>query len=1213
MAIHVDVVADLSNKSTADAARELTNKFSKMGTDAGRSMADNFSKAIEAGAPKVEKAMERAVTATGKLTVKTKELEKAQADATEQAKKVAQAEENAGKAMTSAGEESDAYRNALKALNDEREREHRLSVKSAALAAQVGQIRRDEASAMREVERSVSDFNDTNKAMTAVGSSATKSIADLGSSLRGLGGVATPLLVAGAVSGIGQLAGVAVTAAGTVGLLPGVLGAAGAAFGTLKLATIGFGEALDSIKDPEKFADALRELSPQAQQAAMSIRALMPAFDELRKTTQDAFFNNVGPQLNTLTSTLLPQVQSLTTGLAQGFNQAFMGTTFQLMSPETMASFQTFSQNVSVAFQHLAAAAAPFTSALMDIAAVGSSFLPQIGTEITKAATEFAEFIRQAQRTGEITEFIQDGIDVVKQLWPAVKNLVGAFWDLGENTKDSLPNIVSALNGMAAVLPSIVDAATDLTGPLTTVLSLVGNIETSSESMGETIQAAIKGATDAFMGLLSPIQAVVDAFQLFADPNSMFNKSATEALKEKLDKARAQVNAGVPVTGAKTPGPASAPSGVPGAPGVRPFPAGGYKLPSRNGVGWDGTRDNWLDHLRGGTAGFGGPGGGSRKTGSADDPSFGSVSGYGVLTRDDIERIARDQFGLTMTGDRLGESGSYHSVPGSAGDFSNGTDNTPQMEAFAKYMALNYGKYLKELIYTDPDFSGGQIKDGKFVPDSTYGKVAGEHRNHVHIAIDPKGIPADGMGSAANMDGYGRTRSVSVDNFGGDSLGQLGGQLADDMGLSEGIPGLVKFITTSLANMAFAPLLGSLEAIKQANGIQGGYGLMGIQGAQRIESMYPGASMGMYGGSAPWGGGGGFSMGMGMPSTGVVGSKQDTANLVYQMALQRGYSPHDAQSILAYAIGESGLNPGISGGPQGGGGSANEVIGLFQQKPAFAQGGGIDPSLRGDPAANTFAYLNQLEASRHLPIEQALPATSVGGPLSGVGAQNWPGLMNQAGGYINGMPGGMPGGVMYPGIGMPQSMPMAAGGNPFGGSPSMIQGAPRGGPSGTQGGQGPGLGGAPMAALSAAASGLDLLAPGAGQAAQTGIQMINRTIQFGGQAAAIAASGLLETFSLSGGSGLSDPMKTLPGRILAGLSGARPATPSSAGKTQQPGQPGPGAADPNSQQHGQGQGQPPGPLFHVENMNVKSPKDGNAVAGDAALALQGYDASKGAR
>lgn len=297
---------------------------------------------------------------------------------------------------------------------------------------------------------------------------------------------------------------------------------------------------------------------------------------------------------------------------------------------------------------------------------------------------------------------------------------------------------------------------------------------------------------------------------------------------------------------------------------------------------------------------------------------------------------------------------------------------------------------------------------------------------------------------------------------------------------------------------------------------------------------------------------------------GAPGSPQAIANMIYQQAIGRGYSPHEAQSIVAYAIGESSLNPGISGGVQG----DAEVVGLFQQKPAFAAGGGIDPSQRADPAANTYAYLNQLEKHRDLPIEQALPATSVGGPLaSGPGAQPqaWGPLMAQAGDLLGFGPGGapatpplagvpsMPGGMM-PGVGAPQAAPFArtpgTGGIAF---PAM----PGGGGFGIDGG---GLLGTAMAAGGTA---LDLTAPGAGQAAQIGMKLLNRTIQYGSQAAGIGVSGLMETF-LPSGSPLGSIGNSWFGKLAAGFASARPALPNVAGQQ----------APPNPNGQGQGNGQP---------------------------------------
>jgi hypothetical protein len=94
-------------------------------------------------------------------------------------------------------------------------------------------------------------------------------------------------------------------------------------------------------------------------------------------------------------------------------------------------------------------------------------------------------------------------------------------------------------------------------------------------------------------------------------------------------------------------------------------------------------------------------------------------------------------------------------------------------------------------------------------------------------------------------------------------------------------------------------------------------------------------------------------------------------------------------------------------------------------------------------------------------------------------------------------------------------------------------------------------GGALGAAEGAAAMGADAFAPGPGAAVQMASQLVNRTIAYGGQMAGIAVQGVLSSV-LPTDSPLSDFGNTLPGKILTGISGAKPSGPQSAGATKPP-------------------------------------------------------------
>lgn len=85
----------------------------------------------------------------------------------------------------------------------------------------------------------------------------------------------------------------------------------------------------------------------------------------------------------------------------------------------------------------------------------------------------------------------------------------------------------------------------------------------------------------------------------------------------------------------------------------------------------------------------------------------------------------------------------------------------------------------------------------------------------------------------------------------------------------------------------------------------------------------------------------------------------------------------------------------------------------------------------------------------------------------------------------------------------------------------------------------------------AASAGADLFAPGSGAAAQIAFQEINRAAAFGAQAAGIGVEGILEALIPSSGAAGGDWGKTIPGRLLMGVTGVRPTGQNTAGNTQQ--------------------------------------------------------------
>jgi hypothetical protein len=251
------------------------------------------------------------------------------------------------------------------------------------------------------------------------------------------------------------------------------------------------------------------------------------------------------------------------------------------------------------------------------------------------------------------------------------------------------------------------------------------------------------------------------------------------------------------------------------------------------------------------------------------------------------------------------------------------------------------------------------------------------------------------------------------------------------------------------------------------------------------------------------------------------------------------------------------LNVGFKNGGPGGGHTAATLPNGVN----FESGGSHGGIAYGGPAAGA----NDPQFTDHW----YLPVGAGGVPGAGA-AQQWsPGIPAVGGGTAGGSTPGY----------QPTQQPQAA--------PSWQSGAKSAGGGGLVGG-----------ALTAAAG----MFPGGGAAASMMLQMITRTIQYGGEIAGSLAKGGLDALSVSdpdGGPGASLGDSWL-GRLAGSIASAQPALPSSAGKQDKQQQ---SAVDPNTTQHGQGKCAAPGPGVHIENF-VQSPdrQGASKTANDLAYA-----------
>ena len=209
----------------------------------------------------------------------------------------------------------------------------------------------------------------------------------------------------------------------------------------------------------------------------------------------------------------------------------------------------------------------------------------------------------------------------------------------------------------------------------------------------------------------------------------------------------------------------------------------------------------------------------------------------------------------------------------------------------------------------------------------------------------------------------------------GGGLGEVGAPLADDFGISEGFPGIAKWITTFLANLAFAPMVGALSAFT------------GGQSPQQTGSGLIGALFG--GGGGGGAGGAGGSMYPSTPSVGGGGAGSP-GGIIGALAAPMGGTPQGAAAPAAGVGGALGnvLHAG-TGAPPGRGPGTPQT----SRAPSAGPGGGGFAGLGGAPMGLASSAI-QLGA---LAIDSQAPGA---GQAAAAAAQVGIQLANRTAGYI---------------------------------------------------------------------------------------------------------------------------------------------------------------------------------------------------------------------
>ncbi|ABD58142.1 tape measure protein [Mycobacterium phage Cooper] len=284
-----------------------------------------------------------------------------------------------------------------------------------------------------------------------------------------LGASALPAVATGVVNIVGAVQQLAQAGA----VLPGVFAGAASSIGIAVVGFKGMGDAvkalMDAADDPAKLEEAnkqLEKMAPAAAAVAREVAKLAAPNGPLRQFQKDIaqpMFEGIDQQLDDFANKALPRVKPGAQKIAGAWNNTLSEALRVGGSDKTLGFIDRIFGNTAEGQNRANKAIAPLTSALGQLAATGSDFLPRLGDAITSVSERLDRFISKNAANGNLFRWIDEGLNGMRAFGNAVLNVFKIITNLTK-AAGALDGSLSGDGGFLGWLERSTGALEKLTG-----------------------------------------------------------------------------------------------------------------------------------------------------------------------------------------------------------------------------------------------------------------------------------------------------------------------------------------------------------------------------------------------------------------------------------------------------------------------------------------------------------------------------------------------------------------------------------------------------------------------------------------------------------------------------------------------------------------------------------------------------------------------------
>lgn len=283
---------------------------------------------------------------------------------------------------------------------------------------------------------------------------------------------------------------------GAVAVIPALGVAAAAGVASIKVGLLGFGNALKAVGDPEKFAEALKKLSPAAREVAREFARLQPALQALQTQVQNALFSQFTGQLTKTANVLMGPVRE---GMSSVAAEAGKVAAALLGVARESASVKLVSGAFDVARSAIASmrdGVVAVVRGFRDLATAALPVVSRISQDAGGAAVSFGQWLTRIAESGRAVQAINDAFAVMRQFGELLRQVGGI---------------------VHSVLSAATQEGTGLTSTLTDLLRSVNQFLSSGEGR-EALLSVLRALREAGQVLAPVIESLAKALGRIVEP-----------------------------------------------------------------------------------------------------------------------------------------------------------------------------------------------------------------------------------------------------------------------------------------------------------------------------------------------------------------------------------------------------------------------------------------------------------------------------------------------------------------------------------------------------------------------------------------------------------------------------------------------------------------------------------------------------------------------